>query len=152
MGVLSMIEGAKAKFHQRRMDVLQHKTEKIQQENLKQAEITKKKQELREAQQIKEDLRAEQMKTVERAGPTRMQRFGKGLSKTIEKAKKQTKGFKGLSVGAPQSSGSKGLQMGGNGRDVFGGTSGLNTGGKGLQFGKAEAPKKPKSTTIIIKQ
>lgn len=148
---MSLIAGAKQKFHERRMDVVQHKTDKIRKANLKEAELTKAKQELREAQQIREDLRAEQMKQVEKAPrqPSKLAIVGKNMAKHIKAHKAKTGGLK---LGAPQSSGSRGLDMSGKG-NPFGGSGGLQVGGSGPQFGKAEPPKpKQKAITIRIQQ
>lgn len=151
MGVMSLIAGAKQKFHERRMDVLQHKTDKIRKANLKEAELTKAKQQLREAEQIREDLRADQMKQVEKSPrqPSKLAVIGKNMAKHIKAQKAKTGGLK---IGAPMSSGSKGLNMQGRG-SPFGGSGNLQVGGSGPQFGKAEPPApKPKTVTIKIQQ
>lgn len=118
MGVMNLISGAKAKFHQTKMDIIEHRTDKIRAENLRQAEITQKKQELREAQQIREDLRRDQMQQVEKAGPTGLQKFGKGLSRAVNQSKKMGGAFGGTKLGAPASNVGPGIQQ--SVRDVFG--------------------------------
>lgn len=149
MGVMGLIAQAKGKFHQRRMDVLQNRTDKIRQENIREAEITEAKRALREAQQIKEDFKRDQRMTIEKAPPSatrsNIQKLGRGLAAHMKKQKAQGKGnqFGG---------GSTGLQFGGSG-SPFGGTRPLDVGGRGIQFGREEPPKKverQKSITIKI--
>jgi hypothetical protein len=161
MSIMGMISKAKEKFHQRQMDVVQHKTAKIREQNLKDAELTQAKQELREAQQIREDLRADRMQQIEKGPPSKLATIGKNMARTIKehKAKVEKRGG-GLRIGAPQSTGSRGLELGVRG-DPFGGTRNLDVGGGspfsksggGLSFGRQEPPKeRPKVTVIKIQQ
>ena len=155
MGVMGMIAKAKGKFHQRKMDVMQKKTDKIRAQNIKEAEITEAKRALREAQQIKEDLRRDQMETIEKAGPSKLQRLGAGLEKHLKSQKTQGPG---LRIGAVRSTGSKGLDMSSKGSETFGGSKNFDVGGSGsgkFNFGPTPKPKPMKKpgegTTIIIK-
>lgn len=158
MGVLGFIAGQKAKFQGRiamrqagittdedRRNQAQKEAEKLQKlraETLKAEGMAKLQ---REEMMLKERL-------AKAKGPSTIQKVGKGLAGVINKGRAHSKKSGGLMIGAPRSSGSKGLEMGGK-KDVFGGASGLNTGGSGLQIGKPMPKKeKPKSTTIIIKQ
>lgn len=119
MGILSKIARRKESFHKTKEALSQFKTdvalgrmERQQKANLREAQVLEAKQKHKETTQIRDDFRQAQ-------GPSNVQKFGQGLAKVMNKgrqahAKRQAMNVK---VGAPQSSGSRGLQMGG--RDVF---------------------------------
>ena len=148
MGVLGYIAKRKAQFQdytvEKRKEMILKKTAKVQAENIRRATVVEAKQELQEAQTIKQDLKQAQ-------GPSNLRKLGRGMAKHIEKtkagvAKAKSQGFLKGPFTAPPSSGSKGMQMG-RGPSFGGGSPG------GFTFGptpKAK-PEKKKGTTIIIK-
>ena len=154
MGILNLIREKKEAFQnatvQRRKQVLMRRTEKIQADNIRQAELTEARQKLSEAQQINADLRGAS------PVPSRLQKFGSGVKNALEKHKANKKvqsiaekvagGQKQtMKVAMPVSSGSQG-GTGGSQGSIFGGQrnievgqskgSPFNTGGKGLKFGR----------------
>lgn len=165
MGILSMIAKRKESFHKTREAVAQFKTdvaigkiERQQQANLREAKLTQAKQELREAQQINADLRADQMQQVQGQQPSKLKNLGKGMAAHMKKQKPKGGGMR---LGAVQSTGSRGLNTSGQG-SPFGGQRNLDVGGKGLQIGggsggfsfgpsEKKMPEKRKGTTITIK-
>jgi len=144
MGVMRMIAKAKGQFHKRRIQVMEGRTAKLQEANLKEAEITKAKAELREAKQIRADLRADQMKKVEGQQPSKLRKLGQGMAAHMNK---QRQSSRPLDVGGTSGKGSP-----------FGGQRNLNVGGDNggaFSFGptpKAQPKKKKQGTTIIIRQ
>lgn len=149
MGILSRIARRKESFrktkeavHKLQTDVAIGRMERQQKANLREAELLQAKQNLAESQQIKQDLRTAQ-------GPTKMQKFGQGLARTIEKgrashAKRQAMKVK---VGAPKSTGSVGLKTGS--RDVFS-TGSDNVFGIGGSKQQTDMPKKPAKRPRVI--
>ena len=117
MGVMGMIAKAKGQFHNKRLSVMEGKTAKLQEANIKEAQVTDAKRKLREAQQIKADLRADQMKRVEKAPtqPSKFRKLAKGMASHMNKQKQS----------------GKGLAVGGSGGSPFGGQRNLNVGGEG---------------------
>lgn len=140
MGVLSKIARRKESFHKTKEALSQFKTdvalgrmERQQKANIREAEVLKAKQDLRESQKTAQDIRTAQ-------GPSNVQKFGQGLANVVNKgrqahAQRQAMAIK---VGAPQSSGSKGLQLGGS--NVFSIGPGQKT----------EMPKKPAKRPRVI--
>lgn len=132
MGIFGMIAKTKKGFHDTRIKIIKGQTAKIQESNLREAELTKAKQEYREARQIKADLRADQMKQVEGEQPSRLKAFGQGLSKHMNKASipsaKQTKVSQPPMVGVPTSNLKQpaSTQQGG----IFGGQRDIDVGGE----------------------
>lgn len=109
-------------------------------------------------------LRADQHKLKEQVGPSKMQKFGQGIAKVMNKGKQgmgkvqnglasaKSKGFmQGVKVGAPASTGSKGLDNTPVG-SPFGGQRNIEVGGRGLFNTTPVEKPKEKRTTIIIKQ
>jgi len=142
MGVLGMIAKAKGQFHNKRIQVMEGRTSRLHEANLKTAEITKAKQELREAEQIKADLRADQMKKVEGKQPSKLRQMAKGMASHMNKQKQSGRG---LDVGGSSGKGSpfqaqRNLAVGGDNGGAF-------------SFGSTPKakPEKKKGTTIIIK-
>lgn len=157
MGILSMIAKRKESFHKTKEAVAQFKTdvavgqlERQRQANLREAKLTKAKQELRDARQIQADLRADQMKQVEGQQPSKLRNLGKGMASHFNKGKGKSKPM----LGAVQSSGSKGMNTAGQG-SPFGGQRNLDVGGGspgGFSFGPTpkKMPEKKRGTKIII--
>ncbi len=135
MGVLGYISRRKAQFQdytvEKRRQMILKKTEKVQQENIRQAEITEAKQKLHEAQTIQQDLRQAQ-------GPSSIQKFGQGIKRTIDAGKKAKVKIRatgrGPRAGIIPSTGGRPLEVGRG--YPFGGTRPLDVGGSGFQFGK----------------
>jgi len=131
---------------------VQAKTDYYRKVNLAEAQLTKEKQELREAQQIRADLRADQMKQVERQQPSKLKRLGQGMAGHMKKAKaKQNRPM----IGVPQSR--TPTQTGASQGGIFGGQRNLDVGGNSgspFNIGNRNSPPAPKEkrTTIIIKQ
>jgi len=137
MGILSIIKERKEQFQnatvQRRKQVLMRRTEKIQSDNLRQAELTEARQKLAEAQQINQDLRG-----ASPVQPSGLKKFGVGLKNVIDKQKAKKKGksiaekvagsSKGKKVAMPVSSGSQGSTSQGG---IFGGQRPIDVGGSG---------------------
>lgn len=132
MGILGMIAKTKKGFHDTRIKIISGKTAKIQEANLREAELTRAKQEYREARQIKADLRADQMKQVEGEQPSKLKALGQGLQKHMDKAKvpKATHGkvTQPPMVGVPTSNLNQpaSTQQGG----IFGGQRNIDVGGE----------------------
>lgn len=144
MGIIGSIAKVKGQFHQTRLKIIQGKTAKLQDANLKEAELTKAKQEYREARQIRADLKADQMKQVEGERPSKLKAFGQGVAHHINKAKapkpQRMRTTKPSMIGVPQnrlkqpSSTSQG--------GIFGGQRNLDVGGEtGSPFNKKEKPR-----------
>lgn len=132
MGIMGMIAKTKKGFHDTRIKIISGKTAKLQEANLREAELTKAKQEYREARQIRADLQADQMKQVEGERPSKLKAFGQGVAKHINKAKvpKATQGkvTQPPMVGVPTSVQNQpaSTQQGG----IFGGQRNIDVGGE----------------------
>jgi len=116
MGIIGMIAKTKKGFHDTRLKIISGQTARIQEANLKEAEITKAKQEYREARQIRADLRADQMKPIEGEQPSIIKKMGQGMASHMNKTKKPM-------IGVPTSTQN---QPSG----IFGGQRNLNVGGE----------------------
>lgn len=127
MGVFSQIAKTKKAFHDTRLKILSGQTAKIQEAILKEAELTKAKQELREAKQIRADLRADQVKPVEGEQPSKLKKLGQGLASHMNQ-NKTGKGTKPPMVGVQTSVQNQpaSTQQGG----IFGGQRNIQVGGE----------------------
>jgi len=158
MGIMGMIAKAKEGFRdmtvERRKQLALQETERLRREKIRMGELAKAQ---AEQARLEKDVKNISSFTEKHRVPTTMQKFAHGLQKTVNAGKKATKGLhpKGLSLGAPASSGSRGLNNSGQG-SPFGASRNLDVGGNsgGFTFGPSPKIAKPKqkSTTIIIKQ
>lgn len=162
MGIRSWI--AEQKDAQRRVQLSAMKAEgsKLQMQNYeleqkRKAQEALYKEKLENATlQKKIEANAQSIKNV--GGPSKLQNFGKGLAGVMSKAKAGVQAHQskvrarggGLSIGAPMSSGSRGLEMGQ--RDVFGGSNKpLDVGGgSSFGFGAKEQPKPARRPKVTI--
>lgn len=134
MGIMGMIARTKKGFHDTRIKIISGKTAKLQEANLREAELTKAKQEYREARQIRADLRADQQMQVEGEKPSRLKAFGQGVAKHMNESKakvpsaKHTKVTQPPMVGVPTSNLNQpaSTQQGG----IFGGQRNIDVGGE----------------------
>lgn len=131
MGVISEIAKIKGKFHKTRLKIISGKTAKLQEANLKEAELIKAKQEYREARQIRADLRADQQLQVKGEQPSKLKALGTGLQKHMNKAKEkkvQVQNAKPPMVGVPTSVQNQPSSTAQGG--IFGGQRNLEVGGE----------------------
>lgn len=133
MGIFGMIARKKAQFQdatvQVRKRVILRRAEKVQQDNIRQAELTAARQELQQAEIINKDLRAEAPR-----GPNKLMTLGQNMAQHMEKGKKQYAPKRKPRVGAIPSSGSRGFESSGQG-SPFGGQRNLDVGAeKGSPF------------------
>lgn len=132
MGIMGMIAKTKKGFHDTRIKIISGQTAKIQEANLREAELTRAKQEYREARQIRADLRADQLKQVEGEKPSKLKALGQGMAKHMNQAKvpsaKHTKVSQPPMVGVPTSNLNQptSTQQGG----IFGGQRNIDVGGE----------------------
>lgn len=136
MNIQEIIAKKKQAFHNARLGIIKRKTAKLQEANIKEAEVTEYKQKLREAEQIRADLKADQMKQVEGAQPSKLQRLGKGMAAHMNK----TKAKKGRKIGVPRSVETKTTATSQGG--IFGGQRNIEVGSmQGSPFVKKDKPK-----------
>ena len=159
MGIRNWIAEQKEAHQRGRLLAMKAEGSKLQMENY---ELEKKRQ-AQEAlykeklanENLKQKIEANAQSLKNVGGPSKVQKFGQGLAKTINSARKGIKEHKskvGGRIGAPMSSGSSGLQV--NQRDVFGGRN-LDFGGSSksnFSFGptQKEQPIKEKPKRIVI--
>ena len=124
MGIIGMISKAKARMVAGQGKFISLKNQYYNEMNVHEAELTKKKQELRQSQQINADLRADQQQRVEKPGQqNKLKNLGKGMSKHMNKGR-----GKGTPIGVPKSVTNQPVstQQGG----IFGGQRNLDVGGE----------------------
>lgn len=146
MGVIDLIAETKSAYLRGQGKLVQAQAELSQKVNLAEAELTRQKQELREAQQIRADLRQDRMKGVEGQQPSKFKKLGQGMAAHMNKNKSRSP----PRVGVPKSSGSRGFNTAGK-SSPFGGTRNIDVGGTGSPFNPQQKPKvQPKKTIKIV--
>lgn len=161
MGILSTIQRKKEQFHnatvERRKEMAIKESERLRAERLRQGELAK-----ANAERVRLERDVQRLESFNRKaeGPSNFQKFATGLKKTINKSKTEVRSIKktsaspgkGFRLSAPQSSGSKSLEVGSN-RDIFGGSKDNSRFGPSRNlFGEEKKPmpqKQIKSKTII---
>ena len=153
MNIRGLIDRQKQSFHERKRNNIANETAKLEQERIRQGELAEVNAQKQAASKEVNKFK-EYNKEVE--GPSRLQRFGAGLSNTINKAK-EVKGKVSPRSKAKGGANLRGINQGSRGGFNFGGQSGLNIGGGSsaspFNFGSTPAPKKKeikKNKTITI--
>ena len=124
MGIIGMIVKAKERMVKRQGKLLSRKTQYVESMNVHEAELTRKKQELRQAQQIQADLKADQRIKVEQPGQqSKMKNLGKGMASHMSKGKGA-----GTPIGVPKSVSNQPVST--QQRGIFGGQRNLDVGGE----------------------
>ena len=150
MGIFSMIARRKEAFQKTKeainksqVEIAMGKLQRQEQRNARVAQLSEAKQKLRDARQIEADLKADQMRQVDK-GPSKLKQLGQGLAGHMNKAKvgsaKRGKLTQPPMVGVPTSVQNQpaSTQQGG----IFGGQRNLDVGGeKGSPFNQ-QKPKR----------